>query len=100
MVAPGERENLNECVGVLRAYMYIMDSVGLVKAPQVHILLLREKKRLQIFYSLMDEKPVYSECMKTHSCCLPLWFKVESRTFTFSNRFMSSNDLPGKSNSV
>lgn len=26
--------NLNECVGVLGAYMYIIDSVGLVKAPQ------------------------------------------------------------------
>lgn len=26
--------SLNECVGVLRAYMYIIDSVGLVKALQ------------------------------------------------------------------
>lgn len=29
-----EEEYLNECVGVLHAYMYITDSVGLVTVPQ------------------------------------------------------------------
>lgn len=29
-----EEEYLNECVGVLHAYMYITDSVGLVRVPQ------------------------------------------------------------------
>lgn len=51
-VAPGERGNLNEYVGVLRAYMYIMDSAGLVKAPQVHMLLLCDKKPANILPSL------------------------------------------------
>lgn len=30
----GKGGDLNECVGVLRAYMYIIDSAGLVKTPQ------------------------------------------------------------------
>lgn len=51
-VAPGEKETLNECVGVFHAYMYIIDSVGSVKAPQVHILLLCDKKAANISFCL------------------------------------------------
>lgn len=51
-VAPGEKEKLNEYVGVLRAYMYIIDSVGLVKAPRVDILPLCDRKAANIGFSL------------------------------------------------
>ena len=56
-----EEEDLNECVGVQHAYMYITDSVGLVTVPQAHTVVART---LRGIFSTAAPTPKYNNPKK------------------------------------
>lgn len=76
-IAPGERGNLNEYVGVLRAYIYIMDSVGPVERLRSTCCCCVTRSP-QIFSPLLDKKTfVLVNVRGHHRAASLLSFKVE-----------------------